>query len=79
MDTILELNVKDGLMINPEFLIRANIGTRALLIIREGEILVKSAEVDAQKLLDELEGCLGEEKAEEYDFGLKIGGWYEAR
>lgn len=39
MDTILELNVKDGLMINPEFLIQANIGTRTLLIIREGEIL----------------------------------------
>jgi len=79
MDTILELNVKDGLMIEPEFLLRANIGERALLIIREGEILVKSTEVDAQKLLDELEGCLGEEKAEEYDFGLKIGGWYETR
>jgi len=56
----------------------AIIGERVLLIIREGEILIKSAEVDAQKLLDELEGCLGEEKAEEYDFGLKIGGWYEA-
>ena len=79
MDTTLELNVKDGLMINPEFLIRANIGERALLIIRDGEILVKSADVDAQKLLDDLEGCLSEEKAEEYDFGLKIGGWYEAR
>ena len=79
METILEVNLKDGLMIAPEVLTRANIRERAQLIIKEGEILIKSAEFDAQRLLDELAGCLGEEKAEEYNFDLKRDGWYETR
>ncbi len=50
-------------LIKSEVLMQANIGNHARLIIKEGEILIKSAKVDAQKLLDELEGCLGEENS----------------
>jgi hypothetical protein len=31
------------------------------------------------RLLDELAGCLGEETAQNYNFKLKIGSFYEAR
>jgi len=34
---------------------------------------------DPEKVLEGLAGCLGQEPATEYDFGLKIGGLYEAR
>jgi hypothetical protein len=37
------------------------------------------AEEDWEKVLDELAGCLGEEPVQNYDFKLKIGGFYEAR
>ena len=50
-------------LIKSEVLMQANIGNHSRLIIKEGEILIKSAKVDAQKLLDELEGCLGEENS----------------
>ena len=31
------------------------------------------------QLLDELAGCLGQESAQDYNFQLKIGSFYEAR
>ena len=41
--------------------------------------ILSTPPLDAQKTLDELAGCLGQEPATEYDFHLKIGGLYEAR
>ena len=53
---------------------------RVRLLIGRGEIRIVSDTVpDPEALLDSLAGCLGQEAAEAYDFGLKVGGYYEAR
>jgi len=75
-----EVVAEKDLVIGREILDEANLGKRLWLIIQKGEIhILSTPPLDAQKTLDELAGCLGQEPATEYDFHLKIGGLYEAR
>ncbi len=68
------------LVIAQEDLSEAGLGRSLRLVIRKGEIRIQTEPAsDEEKLLEELAGCLGQEPASDYDFGLKIGGWYEAR
>jgi hypothetical protein len=77
-----QINVETGrdLVIGRKDLEEAGLGGNLRIVIGNGEIRISPWEAqDGEKLLNELAGCLGEEPASEYDFGLKIGGWYEAR
>lgn len=75
-----DVTAEKDLVIGRDILDAANLGKHLSLIIQEGEIhLVPKRFIDAQKTLEELAGCLGEEPATAYDFNLKIGGLYEAR
>jgi hypothetical protein len=75
-----EVTAEKDLVIGREILDEANLGKRLWLIIQEGEIhILPKPLLDAQKTLEELAGCLGQEPATAYDFHLKIGGLYEAR
>jgi hypothetical protein len=75
-----EVIAEKDLVIGREILDEANLGKRLCLIIEEGEIhILPKPPFDAQKTLEELAGCLGQEPATAYDFHLKIGGLYEAR
>lgn len=77
-----KIKVETGrdLVIAQEDLREAGLGRSLRLVIRRGEIrIVTEPASDEEKLLEELAGCLGQEPASDYDFGLKIGGWYEAR
>ena len=68
------------LVIAREDLTEAGLGRTLRLVIRKGEIRILTEPAsDEEKVLEELAGCLGQESASDYDFGLKIGGWYEAR
>lgn len=50
------------------------------LIIGQGEIHICSeTATEAEKVVQELAGCLGHEPATEYDVHLKLGGLYAAR
>jgi hypothetical protein len=75
-----EVTAEKDLVIGRDILDEANLGKHLSLIIREGEIhIVPKPLLDAQKTLEQLAGCLGQEPAAAYDFHLKIGGLYEAR
>ena len=75
-----EVTAEKDLVIGRDILDEANLGKNLSLIIQEGEIhIVPKPLLDAQKTLEELAGCLGQEPATVYDFDLKIGGLYEAR
>lgn len=75
-----EVTAEKELVIGRDVLDEANLGKRLRLIIREGEIhILPKLLLDAQKTLEELAGCLGQEPATAYDFHLKIGGLYESR
>jgi bifunctional DNA-binding transcriptional regulator/antitoxin component of YhaV-PrlF toxin-antitoxin module len=57
-----------------------NPGAKVTIELREREIhIVPELVQKSEKLLDELAGCLGQERATSYDFSLKMGGLYEAR
>jgi hypothetical protein len=61
-------------------LAEAGLGKEMRIIVKTGEIRIVTAPVsDAEAVLKELAGCLGQEPASEYDFQLKIGGLYEVR
>ena len=75
-----EVIAEKDLVIGREILDEANLGKRLCLIIEEGKIhILPTSPIDAQKTLEELAGCLGQEPATAYDFHLKIGGLHEAR
>ena len=75
-----EVTAEKDLVIGRDILDEANLGKNLSLIIQEGEIhIVPKPLLNAQKTLEELAGCLGQEPATAYDFDLKIGGLYEAR
>jgi hypothetical protein len=58
----------------------AGLQGRLRLIIGQGEIRIDSeTATEADKVVQELAGCLGHEPATEYDMHLKLGGLYEAR
>lgn len=68
------------LRLDHELLKKAGLRGRLRLIIQPGEIrILPETPTDAEGVLNNLAGCLGQESAAEYDFGLKIGGLYEAR
>jgi hypothetical protein len=62
-----------GVWLETEILREANLGTRVQIVDRQGEIRLLPADEpdDWQQTLDDLVGCLGEERAEDYDFDLK--------
>jgi len=75
-----EVTAEKDLIIGRDILDEANLGKNLSLIIKEGEIhIIPKPLLDAEKSLEELAGCLGQEPATAYDFHLKIGGLYEAR
>lgn len=76
----IEVIPKGDLIVEQEMLRAAGLTGRLRLIVQSGEIRVLPELVlDSVKKLEELAGCLGRESATEYDFQLKIGGFYEAR
>ena len=69
-----------GLMVNKDLLDQAGLRGELKVVVRLGEIrILPAVELTAKDILDGLAGCLGPEPAADYDFGLKIGGLYEAR
>jgi hypothetical protein len=68
------------LVLTQTMLREAGLHGRVRLVIGEGEIrILPAATTDAERLVQELAGCLGHESATAYDFHLKLGGFYEAR
>ena len=45
---------------------------QVVVIEKHDNVILVSPEETADRLLDELDGCLGEEQAEAYDFGLIV-------
>ena len=68
------------LVLTRTMLREAGLQGRLRLIIGQGEIRICSeTATEAEKVAQELAGCLGHEPATEYDMHLKLGGFYEAR
>jgi hypothetical protein len=68
------------LVLTRPMLREAGLQGRLRLIIGQGEIRIYSEmATEADKVVQELAGCLGHEPATEYDMHLKLGGLYEAR
>jgi hypothetical protein len=68
------------LVLTRTMLREAGLQGRLRLIIGQGEIRICSeTATEAEKVVQELAGCLGNEPATEYDVHLKLGGLYEAR
>jgi hypothetical protein len=68
------------LVLTRPMLREAGLQGRLRLIIGQGEIRIYSeTATEADKVVQELAGCLGHEPATEYDMHLKLGGLYEAR
>jgi hypothetical protein len=75
-----EVTAKENLVVDSNILAEAGLVGRLRLLIQKGEIRILSeSDQAAEKALEELAGCLGQEPATAYDFRLKIGGFYEAR
>ena len=70
---------EEGLLLEEPLLRKAHLGPYVRIVVQKGGIRILPAEEDWEQVLDELAGCLGEEPAQNYDFKLKIGGFYEAR
>jgi len=69
-----------SLMVNTDLLNQAGLRGKLRVVVQPGEIrILPAVEPSAQEVLDRLAGCLGGESSTDYDFGLKIGGLYEAR
>lgn len=74
------VTVEGALTLDRKILDEAGLHGRLRLLIQPGEIrILPEAPGDPEQVLDSLAGCLGQESATAYDFGLKIGGLYEAR
>ena len=74
------VTVEGTLTLDRKTLDEAGLHGRLRLLIQSGEIRILSeAPGDPEQMLDNLAGCLGQESATAYDFGLKIGSLYEAR
>jgi hypothetical protein len=68
------------LVLTRPMLREAGLQGRLRFIIGQGEIRIYSeTATEADKVVQELAGCLGHEPATEYDMHLKLGGLYEAR
>ena len=74
------VTVEEALTLDRKTLEEAGLHGRLRLLIQPGEIrILPEVPGDPEQVLDNLAGCLGHEPAAAYDFGLKIGGLYEAR
>jgi hypothetical protein len=68
------------LVLTRTMLREAGLHGRLRLIIGQGEIRIgPETATEADKVVQELAGCLGYEPTTEYDVHLKLGGLYEAR
>ena len=77
---ILRSDPEQDLLLNKKLLKEAGLDGPLKVVIRPGEIrIVPEVEPKPEEILNRLAGCLGSEKAREYDFDLKLGGLYEAR
>ncbi len=75
-----EIIVKESLVVDKDTLEQAGLAGPLKLIIQKGEIrILPQTTIEPEILLETLAGCLGEEAAEDYDFKLDIGGYYETR
>jgi len=74
-----EIGPEGNLVIHKQDLEEAGLIKDLKVVVGKGEIRILSENSQAQQILDDLAGCLGKEKASDYDFGLKIGGIHEAR
>jgi hypothetical protein len=65
---------KRGLLLETEILQEARLGQNVQVVVQKGEIRLLPGEEreDWQDALDDLAGCLGTERVEDYDFELKI-------
>ena len=75
------LNVApDGTLVIPSDIARQfGLAPHQVVVVeKRNDVILVSPEETADHLLDELDGCLGQERAEAYDFGLKIGGLIDA-
>ncbi len=70
---------EEGLLLEESLLQKAHLGQQVQVVVQNGEIRLLPVEENWIEFLDDLAGCLGEEPAQNYDFKLKIGGFYEAR
>lgn len=69
-----------ALVLEKDILTEAGLDRQVRVIVSKGEIrIVALPKINPEILLEELEGCLGEESASEYDFKLKVGSLNEAR
>lgn len=72
--------VDQELVLTQSMLREAGLHGPVRLVIRQGEIrVVPEVPTEAEKVVQELAGCLGQEPVTAYDFHLKLGGFYEAR
>ena len=76
----IEIMAEGDLIIDQETLNEAGLGTHLRLLVQTGEIrILAEGPISPETVLEELAGSLGQEPATGYDFGLKLGGLYEAR
>ncbi len=76
----IEITAEEDLLLGRDLLKKAGLQGRLRVIVEPGGIhILPEHPSDPAEILDRLAGCLGQEPAGEYDFGLKIGGWHEAR
>lgn len=76
----IEVVPQGDLVVGQQTLREAGLTGRLRLIVQKGEIrVVPESLLEPEIVLKNLAGCLGREAAAEYDFQLKIGGFYEAR
>jgi len=74
------VTVEGALTLDRKTLDEAGLHRRLRLLIQPGEIrILPEAPGGPEQVLDSLAGCLGQASAPAYDFGVKIGGLYEAR
>lgn len=52
---------------------------QTVIVEKRNSVIFVLPESAIDQILDELDGCLGEESSASYDFDLKIGGLHEAR
>jgi hypothetical protein len=71
----------EGLCIESHLLEKARLGQHVQIVITEGEIRILPVVEDVPALLNRLEGCLGKEPAQDYNFksGLQRYGVLHAR
>ncbi|OQX26572.1 MAG: hypothetical protein BWK80_09670 [Desulfobacteraceae bacterium IS3] len=77
MRKYMEISAAGDIIISEDILKKAGLNGYLQILIGDGEIqIVAKKQDDAEKILEELAGCMGNEPAEYYDFNLKTEGFY---